>query len=209
MGVERHLLGHDAREAKRLRAQRVALVVAQRLGRRPRQAVGAQLAGEGGAVFVDHAHLAQHAIFGTDRHGRSDAHADGTVRDRRGELGHKQIRVWRALVGDDLCLRRGWVAVAGGQPQRHGGNQRDRHQPGTLSTRTGHRPDLPHALLHLAPRTRTATIRCDSLRATFAGGAPTASLPGGGRWRDFTLCRGACYCRLRSAVSSVGRAADS
>jgi hypothetical protein len=40
-----------------------------------------------------------------------------------------------------------------------------------------HGPELPHSLLHLATMTRTSTIRGDSVRATFAGGAPLRRSP--------------------------------
>ena len=114
MRLERHLLARDTAEAERLRTQRVALVVSQRLGRGPRQTVGAELAGDGGAVFVGHGYRAQHTVLGADRHGRLDAHADGPVLDGRSELGHQQVPVRRAFVSDDLGLRRGGVVVARG-----------------------------------------------------------------------------------------------
>src|SRR6202022_3754799 len=103
--------------------------------------------------------------------------ADGTVRNRRRELGHKQIPVGCALVSDDLWPRRGGGVVHGGQSKNHGGNQGARHQPGMFSTRTGHRSDLPHSLLHLATMTHKSTIRGDSLGVTAAGGATPAALP--------------------------------
>ena len=107
VGLERHLLAGGTAETQRLRVQRVALVVAERLGGAPGQAIGAQLAGDRGAlVVVDHRDRAEHAVLGADGHRRVHRHADGTVLHRRGELGHQQVAERRALVGDDLRLRR-------------------------------------------------------------------------------------------------------
>ena len=79
-------------EAERLRLQRVARVVAERLGGVPGQAVRAQLAGDRSAfVVVDHRDRAEDAVLGADRHWLIHRHTDGAVLDRRGELRYQQV----------------------------------------------------------------------------------------------------------------------
>src|SRR6201999_2563585 len=100
MRLEAHLLTGDTAETERLRVEGVALVVAQWLGRGPRQAVRTELAGDRGSLVVDHRHGSEYAVLGADHYGRLDAHADSTVLDRRGQLGHQQVPVGRALIRD-------------------------------------------------------------------------------------------------------------
>ena len=100
-------------------------------------------------VVVDHRDRAEDTVLGADRHGLIHRHTDGAVLDRRGELGHQQVAERRALVVDDLRLRRSRVAAARAEAQDQGRHHRDGHQTGTKTTRTGHVIDLPHTLLQL------------------------------------------------------------
>src|SRR4029077_7085372 len=75
----------------------------------------------------------------------------------------------------------------GPEPEHDSRNPCQDHEPGTGRTRTGHLLDLPHSLLHFAPRTHGQRIVGNSLRAHLTRGATAASLPAAANGRDFTL----------------------
>ena len=74
MRLEGHLLAGGTAKAQRLRVERVALVVAERLGGGQVRPSGLSSTGDRGAlVVVDHRDRAEHAVLGADGHGRVDA----------------------------------------------------------------------------------------------------------------------------------------
>ena len=96
--LETHPCVDSAAEAEGFSGQGVALVVSQRFGRRPRQAVGAEFAGDDLTVAVDHIHRSQHTVTRGDRDGTVDGDTDFTVGHRSLQSRNEQVGIGNTFV---------------------------------------------------------------------------------------------------------------